>query len=266
MPPISNFTVAPDVVEFFGGESATHSLLVEKYCQAPCGVCGRPVRFDTDTPANVVVSIHDQGMGPIEIDLAHPHCSSSGVQPVPTAPARTGHLLVPAMTWLRHGDPAAVLVIAPRWPVRTAFGERDLADGFVTGLPAAGLTRLTAPHDPLDVIPGWVHVTYTSGHRITVSTGKGRTLYDGALPVLDGWAELIQVTEVLGVVVAAGLDLHDPDRHPIDDLHAAIARGDVSGFAVRADPNPRTDLTLSATAPLPRIPALPPDHNTRRRS
>jgi hypothetical protein len=260
---LPHFIVAPEVVDLFGGEGATRSLLAEKYGQYTCAVCGRTGQLDTDTPATVVVTIYDQGMGPLVVRLAHPDCSASGVVLVLAAPTPTGQLAVPAMAWLREGDPPSVVVVAPRVSARNIAGGGDLTDLILSGLLATGFTLLTAPDTTLDEMPGRLHVTFTNAQRITVTNTDGTTLYDGTLPVPDGWAELVQHTGLLGVVVVRGLDLLDPDRHHIDDLHAAIARGAAVGVAVRVDPRPRTQPTPPAIPPpQPPTPALPPNNRT----
>jgi hypothetical protein len=262
---LSDFIVAPEVVDLFGGEGATRSLLAEKYGQYFCAVCGQSGQLDTDTPATVLVAIYDQGMGPMVVRLAHPDCSASGVVLVLATPTPTGQLAVPAMAWLREGDPPSVVVVAPRLSARNLAAGGDLTDVILSGLLAAGFTPLTEPDTTLTEVPARVHVTFTNGQRITVTTSDGTTLYDGHLPVPDGWAELVQYTGLLGVVVVRGLDLHDPDRHHIDDLHAAIARGAAVGIAVRVDPRPPREPTPPANLP-PILPALPPTNRTRRRS
>ena len=262
---LPHFIVAPEVVDLFGGEGATRSLLAEKYGQYTCAVCGQSGQLDTDTPATVVVAIYDQGMGPLVVRLAHPDCSASGVVLVLVTPTPTGQLTVPAMAWLRGGDPPSVVVVAPRVSARNIAGGGDLTDVILSGLLASGFTLLTEPDTTLDEVPGRLHVTFTNGQRITVTDTDGTSLYDGTLPVPDGWAELVEFTGLLGVVVVRGLDLLDPDRHHIDDLHAAIARGAAVGVAVRVDPRPRATPTLPAIPPQPTTPALPPGNRRRRR-
>jgi hypothetical protein len=263
---LPHFIVAPEVVDLFGGEGAARSLLAEKYGQYTCAVCGRHGQLDTDTPATVMVTLYDQGMGPLVVHLAHPGCSASGVVIVLTAPTPTGQLTVPAMPWLREGDPPAVVAIAPRVSAKAVAGGGDLTDVILSGLLASGFTLLTEPDTTLDEVPGRVHVTFTNGQRITVTTADGNTLYDGTLPVPDGWAELMEYTGLLGVVVVSGLNLSDPDRHHLSDLHAAIARGAAVGIAVRVDPRPRTEPTQLAIPQHPTVPALPPGGRKWRRS
>jgi hypothetical protein len=259
---LPHFIVAPEVVDLFGGEGATRSLLAEKYGQYTCAVCGQSGQLDTDTPATVVVTIYDQGTGPLVVRLTHPGCSASGVVIVLAASASTGQLTLPALPWLRDGDPPSVVVIAPRVSAKRIAGEGDLTDVILSGLLAAGFTLLTEPDTTLGELPGRVHVTFTNGQRITVTTAEGTTLYDGALPVPDGWAELVQYSGLLGVVVVSDLDLQDPDRDHLTDLHAAIARGAAVGIAVRVDPRPRQEPTQPAIPP--RTSALPGNRIRRR--
>ncbi|MFC0530239.1 hypothetical protein [Phytohabitans kaempferiae] len=264
---LSHFIVAPEVVDLFGGEGGTVSLLAEKYGrQYRCAVCRQSGQLDTDTPATVLVAIYDQGMGPVVPRLAHPGCSASGMVLVLTTPTPIGQLIVPAMAWLREGDPPSVVVVAPRVSARNvAGGGEDLTDVILSGLLGSGFTPLTEPDTPLPVVPGRLHVTFATGQRITVATSDGTILYDGALPLPDGWSELIQYTGLLGVVVVRGLDLLDPDRHHLDDLHAAIARGAAVGIAVHVDPRPPTEPTRTEIPP-PTLPAIPPVNPIRRRS
>ncbi|MGI5151455.1 hypothetical protein ACQEVC_34665 [Plantactinospora sp. CA-294935] len=254
---LPHFIVAPEVVELFGGEGAARSLLAETYSAYPCAVCGKTGQLDTDTPATVLVTIYDQGMGPLVVRLAHPDCSKSGVVLVLHAPTPTGQLSLPAMAWLRQGEPPSVVVVAPRVSARNIANGGDLTDVILSGLLNTGFTLLAEPNTTLDAAPGRVHVTFGTGQRITITTSDGTTLYDGSLPVPDGWTELAQYTGLLGVVVVRGLDLLDPDRDHHADLHAAIARGAAVGIAVQVDPRPR---------PEPTQPALPPSNQTWRRS
>lgn len=236
------FLVAPEVVDLFGGDSPTRTLLAELYGTYTCAVCGHHGRLDTDTPATVVVTIYDSGTGPMVVRLAHPACSKSGVVLVLHAPAPTGTMSVPAMAWMRIGDPPSVVVIAPRVHaariVGTAAADADLLDVLLSGLLRSGFRLLTAPDTPLPALPGRLHVELTSGQRIRIADQAGNTLYEGTLPVPDGWAELVQVTGLIGVVVVRGLDLHDPDRDHLADLYAAIRTGAAVGAAVPAGPTP----------------------------
>jgi beta-lactamase superfamily II metal-dependent hydrolase len=158
-----------------------------------------------------------------------------------------------------------VVVVAPRVSARNIAHGGDLTDVILSGLLATGFTLLTEPDTTLEQAPGRVHVTFDTGQRITVTDADGTTLYDGTLPVPDGWAELVQYTGLLGVVVVRGLDLLDPDRDHIADLHAAIGRGTAVGIAVQVDPRPRPEPTQPALPP-PTQPALPAANRTRRRS
>jgi len=264
---LSHFIVAPEVVELFGGEGATRHLLAEQYGTYPCAICGNELKLGVGNPATVLVTIYDQGMGPLVVKLAHPDCSNSGVVIVLTAPTPTGQLHIPAMAWLREGDPPSVVVVAPRVSAkRITGGSGDLTDVILSGLLGSGFTLLSAADSPLPVVPGRLHVTFATGQRITVTTADGTTLYDGALPVPDGWAELVEYTGLLGVVVVNGLDLLDPDRHHMDDLHAAIARGAAVGIAIQVDPRPRPEPTQPPIPAQPTTPALPPGSRTRRRT
>jgi hypothetical protein len=244
------FIVAPEIVELFGGEGATRTLLAEQFSTYACVVCGRPGQLDTDHPASVVVTIYDAGTGPLGVRLAHPGCSPSGVVIVLHAPKPTGHLTVPAVAWLREeGTPASVVVIAPRVRARRVVGGGDLLDVLLSGLLASGFRLLRAPDTPLPVLPGQLSVTFGPGQRIRVIDNAGNVFYDGTLPVPDGWAELVGVTGLIGLVVVAGIDLADNDRDHLADLFAAIRDGSAVGAAIAVDPDRH---------PEPERPALPP--------
>jgi hypothetical protein len=235
------FIVAPEIVDLFGGEGATRTLLAELFCTYQCVVCGNPGRLDTDHPACVAVTIHDAGTGPLGIDLAHLGCSSSGVFIVRHPPAGTGDMTVPALAWLREGVPASVVVIAPRVPARQVTGSGDLLDVLLSGLLAAGFELLAAPDTPLPVLSGYLHVRFGPAHRIRVVDQAGNAFYDATLPVPDGWAELVQVTGLIGLVLVAGIDLADNQRDHLADLYAAIRDGSAVGAAITVDPEQHPD-------------------------
>ncbi len=226
------YIVAPEIVDLFGGEGGTSTLLSELFTAYDCVVCDKTVQLDTDHPATVVVIIHDGGAGPLWIRLAHPACSPSRVAIVPHAPDATGYMRVPAMAWLREGNPAAVLVIAPRVRARRLAGGNDLLDMLISGLLASGFALLTSPDMPLPVLAGRLLVKFGPGQRIRVVDEAGNAFYDGSVPVLDGWAELAELTGLLGIVVVAGIDLEDTDRDRLAALFAAIRDGIAVGAAV----------------------------------
>jgi hypothetical protein len=245
------FLVAPEIVDLFGGEAATRSLLAELYGTYPCAVCGKPGHLDPDHPAAVVVTLYDNGTGPLVVRLAHPTCSRSGVVLVVHAPIPSGNLTVPAMAWLRGGaDPPSVVVIAPRVHTARIAAGGDLLDVLLSALLATGFRLLTDPHTPLPVLPGRLHIEFATGQRLRVTDTAGNTLYDGTLPTPDGWAELAAVTGLIGIVVVRGLDLHDHDRDHLADLFTAIRNGTAVGAAVPTGPNPIPER--------PARPALPP--------
>ncbi len=232
-------TVAPEVVDLFGGPDATRTLLAEMFGGYRCTVCGNPGTLDTDAPAAVVVVIHDGGTGPLAVRLAHPGCSDSGIVTVTEPPTPNGSFTIPAMAWLRPGyaDPPAVVVVGPRVTARHVTAGGDMVDRLLSSLLAEGFTLLTDPLTPLAELPGGpLRVEYGPGQQIKVTDGHGGYLYDGQLPVPDGWAETIQTTGRLGVVVASGLDLFDPARDHLADLFTAIYEGMAVGAAVAVDP------------------------------
>jgi hypothetical protein len=247
------FIVAPEIVDLFGGEGATRSLLAEQFSTYQCVVCGKPGQLDTDHPASVVVTLYDKGTGPLGVRLAHAGCSTSGVVIVLHTPKTTGHMTVPAVAWLREGTPASVVVIAPRVRAKRVVGAGDLLDVFLSGLLASGFRLLRAPDTPLPVLPGRLSVSFGPGQRIRVIDEAGNMFYDGTLPVPDGWAELVQVTGLIGLVVVAGIDLGDHDRDHLADLFAAIRDGGAVGAAITVDPDQRRQLHTE-----PDRPALPP--------
>jgi hypothetical protein len=245
------FIVAPTIVDFFEGEGPTRSLLAELHTSYRCTVCGLRGQLDTDTPATVIVEFYGELGGPMVVRLAHPRCSESGVVLVPQAPVPTGQMIVPAMAWLRsyRAEPPSVVVVAPRVRARRITAGGDVTDMILSGLLAAGFTLLTDPNGPLPVVPGALHVEFGNDQRITITNTAGNTLYDGNLPMPDGWAELIPATGLLGVVVVSGLDLLDHDCDHLADLFAAIGNGAAIGIAIEVDPCGRL---------YPARPALPP--------
>jgi hypothetical protein len=218
-------------------------------------VCEKPGQLDTDHPATVVVIIYDAGMGPLRVRLAHPTCSRSGVVIVLHAPKATGHMKLPAMAWLRDGKPASVVVIAPRVRARRLAGGNDLLDVFASGLLASGFQLLTSPDMTLPVLSGRLYVQFGPGQHIQIADDAGNAYYDGTLPVPDGWAELAQVTGLIGIIVVAGIDLHDNDRDHIADLYAAIRDGAAVGAAVQVDPDRRPNPDRPAPPQYPELPA-----------
>ncbi len=64
------------------------------------------------------------------------------------------------------------------------------------------------------------------------------------------------MTGLIGVVVVAGIDLHDDDRDHLADLFAAIREGAAVGAAVQVDPDQRRRIDQPAAIPPPR-PELP---------
>ncbi len=246
------FIVAPEIVDLFGGEGATRSLLAEQFSTYQCVVCGKPGQLDTDHPASVVVTLYDSGTGPLGVRLAHSGCSASGVVIVLHAPKTTGYMTVPAVAWLREGTPASVVVIAPRVRAKRVVGAGDLLDVFLSGLLASGFRLLQAPDTPLPLLPGQLHVTLGPGQRIRVTDNAGNAYYDGTLPVPDGWAELVQVTGLIGLVVVAGIDLGDTNRDHLADLFGAIRDGAAAGAAIAVDPDQHSQLE-----PAPDRPAIP---------
>lgn len=255
------FIVAPEIVDLFGGEGATRSMLAEQFTTYACAVCGGVGQLDTDHPTTVLVTIHDAGTGPLGVRLAHPGCSRSGVVIVVHAPRSAGYLRVPATAWLREaGTPASVVVIAPRVRARRIAGNGDAMDLFASGLLAHGFRLLTAPDTDLPEVPGRLWVQLGPGQRIQVLDAAGNAFYDGTLPVPDAWAELAELTGLIGLVVVSGIDLEDPDRDHLTDLFAAIHDGAAVGAAVPVDRHGHPAATRHG-----RVPADGPAHRRHGR-
>jgi hypothetical protein len=254
------FIVAPEIVDLFGGEGATETALAEQFTTYDCVVCDRQLQVDTSHPATVVLVIYDAGTGPLGLRLAHPTCSQSQVMIVLGGPTGTGRMILPAMAWRRDaGDPGSVVVIAPRTITRTidrrSGAGGDLLDLLVAALLACGFQVLTAPDMPLPVVTGRLFVRFPPGQRIRITDAAGNTFYDGPLPAPEAFAELAQVTGLIGLVVAAGIDLNDHTRDHVADLHTAIRNGNAVGAAVELDAGPPpqpADPALPAGAPQPR--------------
>jgi hypothetical protein len=246
------FIVAPEIVDLFGGEGATETALAEQFTTYDCMVCDRQLQVDTSHPATVVVVIYDAGTGPLGLQLAHPTCSPSQVMIVLGGPTGTGRMILPAMAWrCDAGDPGSVVVIAPRTIAHTidrrSGAGGDLLDLLVAALLACGFQVLTAPDMPLPVVTGRLFVQFPPGQRIRVTDAAGNTFYDGPLPVPEAFAELAQVTGLIGLVVVAGINL-DHTRDHVADLHTAIRNGNAVGAAVEID---------AGQPPQPADPALP---------
>jgi hypothetical protein len=194
-----------------------------------CTTCGEPGTATPAAPAAVLVLTDPARRGPAVVRYAHAHCSASGLVTTDTYTAAPDAvaLLLPARAWLRPGaDPAAVLLVGPRVrPVRTTDGG-DLQDRLLADLLGRGFALLTAPDQTLPDVGGLSALLGPRG-RIVVTDPAGDTFYDGTTNTPTGaeWARTARADRRLGLVVAAGLDLHDPGRDHETDLRHAIAAG-----------------------------------------
>lgn len=194
-----------------------------------CTTCGEPGTASPTSPAAVLVLIDPTGRGPAVVRYAHAWCSASRIVATDTYTAAPGAaaLLLPARAWLRPGaDPAAVLLVGPRVrPVRTTDGG-ELHDRLLADLLGRGFTLLTHPDQTLPHTGGLSALLGPRG-RIVVTDPAGNTFYDGTIntPTGSPWNRHARATGRLGMVVADGMDLHDPDRDHEADLHHALTVG-----------------------------------------
>jgi hypothetical protein len=189
-------------------------------------------RLDPDHPAAVVVTLYDNGTGPLVVRLAPLPLQRRARAHSHREPDRAGDGL--ATRWrrtaIRHSH-------RPRVHAACIAAGGDLLDVLLSALLAIGFRLLTAPHSPLPVLPGRLHVRFAIGRRLRVTDAAGNTLYDGTLPIRDGWAELATVTGLIGIVVC-GLDLHDHDRDHFAPRSATAQRS--ARPWPPAQPHPRT--------------------------
>jgi hypothetical protein len=230
--PLSAVRISTRVAELLGPAvvaDLTAGLSGQRPAAYRCTTCGESGTASPTNPAAVLVLIDPTGRGPAVVRYAHAHCSASAIVATDTYTATPGAaaLVLPARAWLRPGaDPAAVLLVGPRVrPVRTTDGG-ELQDRLLADLLGRGFTLLTHPDQPLPDVGGLSALLGPRG-RIVVTDPAGDTFYDGTLntPTGSEWNRHARAAGRLGVVVAAGMDLHDPDRDHETDLHDAIAAG-----------------------------------------
>jgi hypothetical protein len=239
--------IAPEVAALLGPAMITEVTEPPWPLAYRCAACGEPGTATAMTPAAVLVLLDPAQDGPTVVRYAHGWCAPSGIVPTDTYTANpeATRLLLPARTWLRPtgDDPAAVLLLAPRIrPMRLTDGG-DLQDSILAGLLGQGFTLLTHPDQ---TIPRTDQLTGLLGPhgRVVITDQHGDTFYDGTTnsPTHAEWARRIRGSGVLGLVLAAGLDLHDPDRDQDADLRQAISAGHAIAATIPIH-------TLAATAP-----------------
>jgi hypothetical protein len=230
--PFSPVRISARVAELLGPAlvaDLTTSLTDGRPGAYRCTTCGEPGTATPASPAAVLVLTDPTGRGPAVVRYAHAGCSASRVVATDTYTAApdAAALLLPARAWLRPGaDPAAVLLVGPRVrPVRTTDGG-ELQDRLLAGLLGRGFTLLTDPDQTLPAVSGLSALLGPRG-RVVVTDPAGDTFYDGTLntPAGSEWNRHARDAGRLGVVVAAGMDLHDPGRDHEADLHHAIGTG-----------------------------------------
>lgn len=220
--------VADLIVSLSGGRPAAYR----------CITCGEPGTATPTSPAAVVVLTDPAGRGPAVVRYAHAWCSASGIVATDTYTTAAGAaaLLLPARAWLRPGaDPAAVLLVGPRVrPVRTTDGG-ELQDRLLADLLGRGFALLTHPDQTPPEVAGLSAMLGPRG-RVVVTDPAGDTFYDGTTntPTRAEWTRHVRASGRLGLVVAAGMDLHDPDRDHEADLQHAIDTGRVVAATIPA--------------------------------
>lgn len=226
LPP--TITAAPEVVELLGGPTAARALLADVQGPYRCVICGAETPFTTARPAAVVVIAYDDGDGPSVIGFAHPDCAVSGIYPVPHQawPDGAGASAKQCLR-LPGTDPQAVVILDMHPQRREVTPTGDTIDRTASDLLTTGFVLVTHPDQPLPAVPG---LTATINRdRLAITDSTGESLFDGTLDLVPECISLVHATCRLGVIVAAGLRLDQPDHDHETDLVTAILNGRAVG-------------------------------------
>lgn len=230
--PVPAVRIAAQVAELLGPAlvaELTASLTGHRPTAYRCTTCGEPGTATPTSPAAVVVRTDPAPRGPTVVRYAHAWCSASRIvatDTYTTAPDAAA-VRLPARAWLRPGaDPAAVLLVGPRvQPIYTTDGG-ELKNRLLADLLGRGFALLTHPDQTLTEVAGLSALLGPRG-RVIVTDPAGETFYDGTTntPTRTEWSRHVQASGRLGLVVAVGMDLHDPGRDHETDLRHAIGSG-----------------------------------------
>jgi len=225
--------IAPDVAELLGSEDAILAAYRAAELGYRCTVCGDPGQLTEDESASVVLILHEGGAAATVLRLAHGWCSDSGIRVVDDDPTRVDlDAIRPGLAWLRPhpDDPRAVLLIAPRAHILRVTAGGETIDRLTAGLLGTGFALLTDLDAALPSLDG-LAVRLGPGDRLTVLDHQEVSLWDGGVVLPPGWADAARTAGRVGVVLASGLNLHDPTRDHLADLATATGDGAVIGAA-----------------------------------
>jgi hypothetical protein len=189
-----------------------------------CCVCGTRGTLSDTEMACVLALVHDCGAEPV-VRLAHHSCSGSGILVVDDPMRIDLGAIWPGNAWLRPqpDTPDAVVLIGPRTPAARPAGER-VVDRLSATLLGVGFTLLTTPDESLPYVEGLAVRLDPDGYA-AVLDHDDITVWEGALVLPPGWAGAACESGRVGVVLAAGLNLHEPDRDHLADLFTVIGDG-----------------------------------------
>jgi len=233
--------IAPDVARLLGSEDAIGKVFHTAESGYCCPVCGDSGRLTEDESASVLLVLRGPTATPV-VRLAHGCCADSAVL-VSAEPLTTDTGMdVPGKAWLRpHPDtPRAVLLLGPRLTAVRVTEGGETIDQLSAGLLGHGFGLLTNPDAPMRDVDG-LTIRLDRGGRLLVYDARDACLWDGALVLPPGWGDAARTAGRVGVVVAAGLNLYDPDRDHLYDLFAAIGDGAVVAGAGRLLTEPLSD-------------------------
>ncbi len=233
--------IAPDVARLLGSEDAILKVFHTAESGYCCPVCGDSGRLTEDESASVLLVLRGPTATPV-VRLAHGCCADSAVL-VSAEPLTTDTGMdVPGKAWLRpHPDtPRAVLLLGPRLTAMRVTEGGETIDQLSAGLLGHGFGLLTNPDAPMRDVDG-LTIRLDRGGRLLVYDARDACLWDGALVLPPGWGDAARTAGRVGVVVAAGLNLYDPDRDHLYDLFAAIGDGAVVAGAGRLLTEPLSD-------------------------
>lgn len=227
MLPVS-IQVAPEVTDLLG-----RPLVEEILRDAPtgycCAICAGPGRVLPDSAVAVLVTVA-RGGDTFIVGFAHPHCSPSGV--ITTDSLAGLSVMLSGAAWLRPPgtQPAPVLLLAPNLRIMHVTAGGELQDRFLSAMLDRGFTPVTSVHEPL---PATAELTATlSGRRVRVADKAGTVLFAGIAGLTRAWVRAAREHREVGVVLAYGLDLHDPSRDHAADLARVIRAGRAVGASV----------------------------------
>jgi hypothetical protein len=202
-----------------------------------CTVCGHLADATPASPAAVLLLHTAWGDGPTLIRFAHPTCSPSGARTVTWAAEADPVIVTPATAVLRPAgdDPAALVLIGPTTTTVAPCAGGDTQNRYLSHLLGTGFDLFTDPAASLPVLDG-LAATFTTDGTLSVRDETGASLYDGELPRPAAFDDTVRRTGRLGVVVAYGLRLRNPDRDHVADLCEAMDAGLAVGAAVYLDP------------------------------